>query len=275
MTELETVLSALRTGDESITLLGGRVVTLRTVPAGKRWLAYTKALAKDLANLFAEPRRTFAVTESGKKGITAESFLRWDQVVSAREWGMAFEGTEERVLRIVGDQVGRLTRSAAQVLAANPRYLPNWLPGLVAEPLERLITDVLNEELVVATRARLAEDFQEKTDLRVRYPDLERSKGARVQVSWSNTEEAAAAKAERITQSEEYVLVSPWTLSVANPEVSTQEWVRTFDQAIRHATDSQLGPMARLPEAQRSFLREFVRAGAFETTARMRRRQQR
>jgi hypothetical protein len=166
--------------------------------------------------------------------------------------------------------------------------------------------DILNEEDHHARRARLFEDFLEKTDLRVSYPELVRKHGARVQVTSIIEPEQHKTKRQAIKLAEEFVFLSPlslaefvnslrghtpvaWT-SDTLPFALTTLWgclgVKPLDVpqlacelkrimfgAMTGMPNSPLGPMVRVPLPIRQLIRLFVETHAMACTSRLRKRE--
>jgi hypothetical protein len=76
-----------------------------------------------------------------------------------------------------------------------------------------LILDILNEDDRRARMAPLVEDFLEKTDFRVKYPEVKRRRGARVQVTSIIALELHETKLQAINLAEELVFLSPLSLA--------------------------------------------------------------
>src|SRR5262245_60571033 len=145
------------------------------------------------------PRLRFKLVDASFDGASITT-LRLDQMLDARFWRIGFTFEPRDLCDAFAREV---VRSATQRLASQLRGLQRILERLSHErfsqttlkqdlrivpyPSERrfehLILDILNEENHHANVALLVEDFLEKTDLRVKYPELKRRRGARVQVT--------------------------------------------------------------------------------------------
>jgi hypothetical protein len=154
--------------------------------------------------------------------------------------------------------------------------------------------------------APLVEDFLEKTDLRVKYPGLERRHGARVQVTSMVAPDLHKTKLQAIKLAEEFVFLSPLSLAefvdslkghnpassisgtpsfalsslwsclgvkpIDVPELAS-ELKRIMFDALTGTPDSPLGPMVRVPLPVRQLVRLFVETRAIESTSRLRTRE--
>lgn len=172
---------------------------------------------------------------------------------------------------------------------------------------EHLILDILNEEDLQARKARLVEDFLEKTDLRVSYPELTRRRGARVQVTSIIIPEQHETKLQAIKLAEELVFLSPLSLAeyvdsleghtsvneisgtspfalatlwdcldvkpADTPQLAS-ELKRIMFRALTGTPDSPLGPMVRVPVPIRQLIRLFVKTHAIACTSRLRKREE-
>jgi hypothetical protein len=238
-----------------------------------------------------------------------EVAMRSDQIVAVRFWGVGIDlnGVERSVdvanfmlrralCRLAGDIscLGRVCRAYV-----NGRFHPESVrkscqgKGIL---FEHLIADVLNEDDFRAIQAPLAEDLFEWTDLRVRYPDLDRKNGARVQVKLIGREALHAQRMSRCRHPEGYVVVSPLQLAshvesffesdlggeveagfweclgaepVDRPELATA-LLRIFDSAILEPVRHPLGPMVKVPVPIRCLVRSYVKAKSFDAAKHMR-----
>jgi hypothetical protein len=244
--------------------------------------------------------------------------LRFDQMLDARFWriGFAFD------TRDLSDAFARqVVRSVTRRLASDLLNLHKILERLSSKTLtrelkivphpserrfEHLILDILNEDLRHATVPPLLEDFLEKTDLRVKYPELKRNRGARVQVTSITVPEHHETKLQAIKLPEELVFLSPISLaefvdsmrrhspvgeasgtpSFASaslwdclevkpadvPELAS-ELKRIMFRALTGIPSSPLGPMVRVPLPIRQLIRVFVETHAVASTRRLRERE--
>lgn len=263
------------------------------------------------------PRWRFKLVDASFDNAS-HTTLRFDQMLDARFWGIGF--TFE-TLDLCDAFAQEVVRSATQRLANELNGLQNILerfspktlnrelriiPDAKDRHFERLILDILNEDDRHAHVAPLAEDFLEKTDLRVKYPGLKRRRGARVQVTSIVAPERHKTKLEAIRLAEEFVFLSPLslaqfvdslqshTLSSSIPgtpsfalsplwdclemkpiDVSqlASELKRIMLRALAGKPTSPLGPMVRVPLPIRQLIRRFVETHAIASTSRLRERE--
>jgi hypothetical protein len=238
-----------------------------------------------------------------RMGDSPEESLRFDQILAARFWGIDFDFENIEVSNEVAHQVAHdTTRRLAEGLRRLHYVLGHFKPKggrpphIVPHPRERrfdhLMLDVLNELDRCARLARLDDDFLAKTDLRVNYPDLNRQKGVRVQVTQIYDEAMHAEKIGRIVARDEFVVLSPRTIAEfmagGRAEARTEaEWsdfwrhipdldapitaiartlARMFSQAIDDPQLRPRGPMSIVPVTLRELIRAFVREDAFRAT---------
>lgn len=226
--------------------------------------------------------------ESNYQGKTVA--LRRDQILSSIHWGIGFEAdptpaaygllkrlTEEDLLFVIRD-----ARDVAHIWS---RFSPdgtklrqrdiNWNQ---VHPFERLITDILNEEVFVAHRASRDEDFFELTDIRVRSPELARRHGARLQVTLIQSERRLSEKIERIRLPEELILLSSHSLSGwfkehTDHRLTAADVQSHFRFAMAYPVQHPAGPSQLLPDWFRDGIRQFVKSEAIRTTQALRDRQ--
>lgn len=241
--------------------------------------------------------------------------LRLDQVIAARSWGIGFLFDDQRLTdQLTEMMAGRTVRQFARDLADLGKVLPRVLqaepgrfPPLVAPrsglAFEQLIVDILNEPSEHASLATLSEDYSQKTDLRVRYNDLERKRGARVQVTLAATQESYQKKVADIRRADQFVILSPWSLACSVPQLMSGQagcqpvpfapeliqrfWsciqgqpadaeslARALQQILRQAIETPIrdprGPLACVPEPLREFIRTWVREEAIRSTLALR-----
>ena len=229
--------------------------------------------------------------------------LRRDQVDAARFWGIGLVLPDvDAHAELVHDQVQRAVRDFARDLGDLQRILRRrsalgipLVPSHGYRRFEHLVHDVLNESDRHAERAPLSEDFCQATDLRVRYADLDRSRGARVQIKATADPDRHAEWLAHTTHQDLLVIVSPVTLAEAiesapldpahrdvwacldcEPENRRQlayALRRTLFRGFERPDADPLGPLAAVPAPLRDFVRGFVRQRAFATTAALRRRE--
>jgi hypothetical protein len=141
------------------------------------------------------PTLRFKLVDASFGGASSTT-LRFDQMLDACFWriGFTFETRDlcdafaQQVVRKATGRLASDLRGLQKILERlNQRTFDKEELRIVPYPRERrfehLILDILNEEDLHARRAPLVEDFHEKTDLRVSYPELTRRRGARVQVT--------------------------------------------------------------------------------------------
>lgn len=277
--------------------------------------------AFDLAGEHEEPQNGRAAAPTRPPRLVAarlrdgvEEYLRIDQVVAVRFWGIGFvfddqETTNEIAREVARQTASRLGRDLRHLQKVLLRFRPNdptAVTRMVPRPDERgfeqLMLDILNEERPCARAAPLSEDFLEKTDLRVRYPGLERKRGGRVQVTQITDETMHREKLQRIRHVNQFVVLSPLTVArFVNGELHRGEdepralehfdldafWhclpdlpsdvpslaamiKRMLLSAVRRPHDSPRGPLANVPWALRNILRIYVRNDVFRATRELR-----
>lgn len=237
---------------------------------------------------------------------------RLDQVAARRFWGLGFSHEDDAaatdelaryaVLRSVR-RFARDLRDLADVLRRLPDPAAVMVPRHADRRFEQLMLDILDENFRRAEVAGLAEDFCQKTDLRVRYPGLERARGARVQVKAARSQRVHQLRIADIRNRETLVILSPVALAEFLAEIVSRRveapieraqldafWRsipgepttidelapalgRLFDAAIRSQPSDPRGPMAQVPEAVRAMVRAFVRYEAFRSTEALRRKE--
>jgi hypothetical protein len=221
------------------------------------------------------------------EGPAGEVRVRVDQLFASRRWGIGFSIQNPEMDKLVAKV---LVEWAVQQLATGLQDLFHidriWRPtrgtpaGFISTPqgaqFENLMLDILNEEQYVARRARLYEDFMEKTDLRVHVPKLQRKRGARVQVTQISRPTLHNRKLSTIHNVEELVILSP--LSLAQEAVDSPAGAEPIKAllllALESATAHPLGPVAEVPADLRRLVRKFVNAEAHRSTSELRRREE-
>lgn len=258
------------------------------------------------------PKFLYRVTDNVPQPVV----LRYDQLLSARSWRIGFTFANQAA---IDELAARMAKQAVQHLARDLHDLGKMLPRLLrnkhvdfpplvpprqGRDLEQLIADIVNEHHHHASLSRLSEDYSQKTDLRVKYQDLDRNRGARVQVTMGASRESHESKVKGIKRADHYVLVSPWTLANAVPHFSPEDdqeqptvqfddklitrfWSaiqsqpsdieslslalrKIFESAIKKSHLDPRGPMAFVPEAIREFIRVYVESEAFRSTKALR-----
>jgi len=233
--------------------------------------------------------------------------IRLSQAFEARHWGVwyALDNPEAQAWLEAS-----WSRSVIAAFEMNLRDLNRmsqklWLDRTrwdvipIGALFEQLILDILNEERPLASRAPLHEDLIEKTDLRVSYPSLQGSGGARVQVTFITDEERHGSKLRRIAHGEEFVVVSPLTLAGAVLGLGpTKSFTRTQRDAVFASLGwptqtagvvamalkshflralgkppSPLGPLLWIAPSIRHFIRVYVEREAHAATRQVRRRE--
>ncbi|MFN3652162.1 MAG: hypothetical protein ACK47B_21505 [Armatimonadota bacterium] len=236
-----------------------------------------------------------------------ESAHHWSlhAICDARFWGIDIRPIDPASREVVEESVwGRVLQSLESDLASlakiERRFAHREGPPEMeivstgeGEAFERLMTEILDCPPWKARQASLAEDFLEKTDLRVSHPELGRPRGARVQVALTGSRARSESKREQIRAAEEFVHLSPRTLAEAlvsgvlsgaetaavhralgTAKKSTGEiaWElrRHFLQAIREPREDPRGPIMRIPESVRGLVRAYVTQEATAATRALR-----
>lgn len=251
---------------------------------------------------------------AARVGGGPEEFLRLDQLISSRFWGIGFHFEDpddtNYVARLVAARTAsRLARDLRHLHKVLRRFRPldpNARPRMVPRPEERgfeqLMLDILNEERRCARPAPLSEDFLEKTDIRVRYPGLDRRRGGRVQVTQITDTARHEEKLSKIRKLDQFVILSPLTLArFINREVhqdnDKDRVLQHFDldafwrclpnqptdidqlaytikrlllEPLRSPRRNPRGPVALVPWALKQIIRIFVRHDTFRATERLR-----
>ncbi len=215
--------------------------------------------------------------------------LRRDQILSARLWGVGLrfaDGDRAQAATLLLHAAANAVREAVEGVrkAEQRRGRLHVCDHGYGRRFEWLALDILNEERHVATRAALAEDLFEKTDLRLRVAGLHET--ARVQVSAVTGRSLHERKVAAIPRPEELVLLTPRTLAIAldRPDAAELlaaaeiqrlrqrcggvghdrvEWLARglhgfLKAAIARATEHPVGPLAFVPDPIRRFTRAFA-----------------
>jgi len=240
--------------------------------------------------------------------------LRLDQVLAARSWGIGFFFNDmeetDRVTdlraRLALEHLARdlldLSRMLPRLLRGKPGQYPPLVPPRFSRAAEQLIADIVNEHEPNASLSRLCEDYLQKTDLRVRYPGLQRRRGARVQVTLGPSQAHHQQKVDTIRNPDHFVILSPWALATAIPHFGAQatgqqvpmdhDLIQRFWRSLSgqpasleslaytlrgmlhtaiHGTISDpRGPLVLVPSAVRELLRVWVKHECFRSTQAMR-----
>jgi hypothetical protein len=164
---------------------------------------------------------------------------------------------------------------------------------------EQLVLDILTEDCPRANRASFAEDLLERTDLRIRYPDLQRRHGARIQVSSSCDPVRHDQKLAAIRFHEEFVIVSPlelarwierrsesgdldlnWAVlreSLGARFFTVEELGKSlrghFQAALGQKSNAPLGPVSSVHPHIKQITRAYVKDAAFQATDTLRYRE--
>jgi hypothetical protein len=248
------------------------------------------------------------------QGLPAPVSLRLDQVLAARSWGLGFFFNDmeetDRVTdlraRLALEHLARdlldLSRMLPRLLRGKPGQYPPLVPPRFSRAAEQLIVDIVNEHEANASLSRLCEDYLQKTDLRVRFPGLQRRRGARVQVTLGPSQAHHQQKLDTIRNPDHFVILSPWSLATAIPHFGSQatgqqvpmdhDLVQRFwrslsgqpasleslsytirgilHTAIHSPIEDPRGPLGLVPEAVRELIRTWVKHEAFRSTQAMR-----
>ena len=249
-------------------------------------------------------------TIGARLGRGREEYMRLDQVISARFWGIGFnfddvDVTNEVARLIAARTAARLARDLRHLRKVLCRFRPTedvqhlrLVPKPEERGFEQLMLDILNEERRCARPAPLSEDFLEKTDLRVRYPGLDRRRGGRVQVTQITDVDRHAEKTAKIRRLEQFTILSPLTLArFINRQVHVDEddarTLHHFDldsfwrclpnqptdidqlaytvkrlllDPLRSPRRNPRGPVAAVPWALKQIIRIYVRGDTFRAT---------
>lgn len=256
-----------------------------------RWQELLSAFLEDFKQRWYAPLRIHPL-EPGPEGWFseyqgAEIPLRTDQLLASIAWGNGFAASPSRagftLLRhLTAQDLIRTLRDAKEVAEVWQRFSPDGaklesrdIRWHRSHPFERLITDILNEDGFIARRAPRDEDFFELTDIRVRYPELGRPRGARLQVTLIQSELRLSEKLERIRKPDELIILTTHSLSqFTNGEPSAAEIQSHFRFAMSNPNQHPAGPGQLLPSDFRQSIRDFVRAEAFRSTEALRKREE-
>lgn len=240
-----------------------------------------------------------------------EVYLRLDQVLAVRRWGIGFliedaavsDALTSAVAHHAADQLAYALCGVEKVqVRLEARGLGagiELVPPREGRGFEQLLCDILNEHYPCARQAPLYEDFFEKTDLRLHVRGLSRRRGARAQVTRTTEPAAHAQKLAQIHNLEEFVILSPLTLARAfcreqaelglgDAEVrqfwhclpdlpSTEEDLAFLLRAmLLRALDQPFsgprGPLAAVPEPVRLLLQSYAAVSSRRTTEQLRAR---
>ncbi|MFN3203021.1 MAG: hypothetical protein ACE366_31800 [Bradymonadia bacterium] len=263
-----------------------------------------------LAEIFSwlrPPRKTFSavvVDDPQRWRVQPEHSqpltMRLDQVVSARRWGVGLELPADAHAEVMTtlcrhslSHLAGVIRDVGHIedrLGAEGRSLdPVKAPGR-GHDVERLICDVLNETHPIARHASLLEDFLERTDIRLKLPQLKRRKGARLQVSLM-ADPGQRQKARKLPGARQGIaVISPLAMAQrifdgdtsasdvfwnalpqrpVRPEGLARVLQHLWMGALDKATADPRGPIAALAPALRATLREDAAQAAMASTRTM------
>lgn len=231
------------------------------------------------------------------------------RIYDVRFWGIDIRPDDPVALAYVDEQVWKrvltgLMSDLASIAKIEIRFAGRsvasdlvLLAEAESEAFERLLVDILNAGPLSARPAPLAEDFLEKTDLRVTVPGLERRRGARVQVSMTDNSGRMFTKRSEIRAPEEFVHLSPWTLGEALADAPysgllTPELIRDahselgtagapaaiiaralrslFLHAIRKPGNDPRGPAADIPPSVQALVQAYVAGEVLDSTSALR-----
>jgi len=240
-----------------------------------------------------------------KGGRTIE--MRLDQAARVRRWGIEIcplnhvQANKVQTYMIQGairrlesnlHQIKKMCLSLTTGNLSHPDAI-RWNCIGLGYYMEELILDILNEHNECARRANLHEDLFEWTDLRVKYPDLKRKNGARVQVRLSVSASKQVSPRHDVGA---YVVLSP--LKIAEhlgqladgskegsirdefwdvfepPPADEEELGRALQAIFRYALESKsygpLGPMTRIPRPIREVIQTYVRSESLDSNENVR-----
>jgi len=231
-------------------------------------------------------------------------------VAALRYWGIGFSIEDHAIAKQIDQGIARVVfgRLASDLGCIDK--IERWLQrkghqtsyveilsDRVGRHYEQLMRDILNEEEMIARRAKLYEDFAEKTDLRVRLADVPRRHGAGVQVTKVLNRERVEQKLASIRRIGEVIILSPTALAraVTDPAILEPEeqkqllgclpntiinsvelavaLKKIFIRAIESAGKDSRGPVAFVPDEVRVLVRRYVKYAAIRTTAELRERE--
>jgi len=257
----------------------------------ERWNELLPEFLSDFRHRWLAPLRVHPL-EPGPDGWFSEYQgteipLRADQLLASIQWGNGFAASPSRaafhLLRYLTSQdLIRTLRDAKELAEVWQRFSPDGakletrdIRWHRSHPFERLITDILNEEEFIARRAPRDEDFFELTDIRVRYLELGRKRGARLQVTLIQSELRLSEKLERIRKPDELIILTTHSLSqFMGGAPNAGEIQSHFRFAMSNPNQHPAGPSQLLPVEFRQAIRDFVRAEAFRSTEALRKREE-
>lgn len=232
--------------------------------------------------------------------------MRLDQAARVRRWGIEICPlnqlqadklqsylTQGAIRRLESNlhQINRMCLSLTTGNLSHPEAII-WNCSGLGYLMEELILDILNEHNECARRANLHEDLFEWTDLRVKYPDLKRKNGARVQVRLSTSATKQASPRHDVGA---YVVVSPLKIAeylgrfadgskdgsiskefwnaFETPPIDEKELGLALGTIFRFALENKsigpLGPITRVPRPIREVIQAYVHSESFESHQRV------
>lgn len=279
----------------------------------RRWV---EIALDDFRVICTRPNVTFRALRTDDRGNLVVDFqnqevlVRRDQVLDLRHWSIGIRPVDELVATTWATQLlkAALTRLASDfscIGRMGKAQASGRLPGASAIRwggrtsgirFERLVLNILNEDDHCASKAKLWEDLFEWTDLRVRYPDLDRRNGARIQVTLMDNELLESQKVARQSFSSAYVVLSPvrlakyvehcvevertdlvgsefWNCLPRQPSDTSElafALKEVFASAIANTTPHPLGRIPFIPRPVRELTRNYVRDEALGANRRMR-----
>lgn len=270
---------------------------------------------KELELIDGNPGSTQSLSRYLTTDISGEEvLLRIDQVIEARNWRIGFVFgdsaetdrmsalTVKRSLEHLVCELKDLEIMLPRIAQAELGRFPKLVAPRCGRVLEQPVVDILNEDSKQAQLTRLSEDYCQKTDIRVRYPELHRPRGARIQVTWAPTQFTHQRKVDSISRAEHYTILSPWALADAAPQVgqTRSEYRPEFDntlisriwssiagqpldtatlalefrailnRALHSPVCDPRGPMALVPPSFREYIRQWVRFESMRSTKALR-----
>lgn len=244
----------------------------------------------------------------------SETFLlRLDQVLALHFWGISYRfqnpiltlWLKRRLIQQTLDKFAVALRSLQDIENHfYKKYSKDKLTPITSfkgkgHQFEQLIYDILNEIEYTTHKAKLFEDFWEKTDFRFKAPHLGRKNGARIQVTSTTDFVSHNRKILKIKYANELIIISPRTLAEAvykhekgfYNDFNLEEFSKIigpyhsikqlsyllrdvfFDALDNHRFDDPRGPLAAVPVPVRQLVRSFVRLEAYWSTAKLRLRE--
>lgn len=232
--------------------------------------------------------------------------MRLDQAARVRRWGIEILPQDQlqadkvhsyltqgaiRRLESSLHQINKMCLSLTTGNLSHPEAIL-WKCSGLGYLMEELILDILNEHSECARRANLHEDLFEWTDLRVKYPDLKRKNGARVQVRLSTSASKQASPRHDVRA---YVVLSPLKIAeylgrfadgskegsiskefwnaFETPPIDEKELGLALGTIFRFALEKKsigpLGPITKVPRPIREVIQAYVHSESFESHERV------